>query len=196
MRHLLPPLAFLLVLTSTSGCAGANRAVEKYLNRVLNDSTSSDTVQRFDGMSVPTPADLAVLRETAKCTSVASIDRPGRFFSALIEGGCQEVQRHVWGGGAELGAGRNAVFYALRIEESQNFLVSAVSRDVDIFLYLADKDGVIHSWDDDSGGGTDARIVERMGPGIKLIGITTRSGPNAGGFRLTIEACSELRRNC
>lgn len=87
-------------------------------------------------------------------------------------------------------AGRYAQYYRFSVSV-QTRVQAALSSATDGYLYLllgSDQNGSVMAEDDDSGGGTDSRIVATVSPGTYVIEATTFTAGQAGSFTLSLTA--------
>jgi hypothetical protein len=85
-------------------------------------------------------------------------------------------------------SGRYAKFYTFSLASTTTVTID-LSSSVDAYLYLLQGSGAggsVITYDDDSGPGTDSRIVRTLGPGSYTVETTTYYSGRAGSFSLSI----------
>jgi Ca2+-binding EF-hand superfamily protein len=79
--------------------------------------------------------------------------------------------------------------FTVKLEAGKTYQIDHVSKALDAYLYLEDSDGDILAQDDDSGGGTNARIVHRATTtGTYRVVATSLNGKGLGTFSLSLRA--------
>lgn len=79
-------------------------------------------------------------------------------------------------------------FYEFRVRQTRQVTITMTSSAVDAYLLLADRTGDnLFDEDDDTAGGTNARISMTLQPGRYLIGANTAFGNETGNYTLSIQ---------
>jgi hypothetical protein len=84
---------------------------------------------------------------------------------------------------------RYAKFYSFLLTSTTTVIIDLSSSTVDTYLYLLQGSGTggsVITYDDDSGPGTDSRIVRTLGPGSYTIEATTYNSGRTGSFGLSV----------
>jgi hypothetical protein len=77
--------------------------------------------------------------------------------------------------------------YALEVGQTGTVRITMTSAAVDAFLWLRSPSGSVLTADDDSGGGSDARITQSLSRGCYLVEATTFFEGETGGYNLIAE---------